>query len=66
MVNNICNKCLLLFEDVEAQYLVLSSSTIGRQICTLWSDPMCQISGPPGSKVLWPALAQTSTDHTEI
>jgi len=66
MVNNICNKCLLFFEDFEAQYFVLSSSTIGRQVCTLWSDQICQIGGRPGSKLSWPALAPTSTDHTQI
>jgi hypothetical protein len=66
MVNNICNEFLLFFKDFAPQYFILSSSTISRQISTVQSDQICQISGRPGSKISWPALAQTGTDHAQI
>jgi len=66
MVNNICNKCLLFFKDFASKCFVLSSSTIGRQISAVWSDQICQIGGRPGSKISWPALAQTGTDNAQI
>jgi hypothetical protein len=66
MVNNICNEFFLFFKDFVAQCFVLSSSTIGRQISAVRSDQICQIGGRPGSKISWPALAQTGPDHAQI
>jgi hypothetical protein len=66
MVNNICNELLLFFKDFAPQSFVLSSSTICRQISEVQSDQICQIGGRPGSKISWPALAQTGTDHAQI
>ena len=66
MVNNICNEFLSFFKDFASKWFVLSSSTIGHQISAVRLDQICQIGGQPGSKISWPALPQTGTDHAQI